>query len=642
MAEQRHRTVLEIGVDDRQLRSLGQTLDKALSEKAVDAFEKSLERTAASMQKIVEAQGKLLKGQEDLARRARSPQGGRRGGLTGMLVGMALGTGGGLTGAADAMAGAGLAGEYGASGRMAGGAWLGGRGIGRLAHAGLTHAGNIGGAVMNEGFLGSILGGLPFVGPMISGAIGGANAFYQAHVARSRAQAGAYGSTRLTGYGGLSNRYGLGPTELPSTVGSFAEAAGVRGLGEIGPRWDLGADLANLAGIDYGATGGFMRAAGGAALGRSRSATSETRATTEMLSAAIVAGVEESQLGQVLSNLGSTFEDLQTRGFMISPESMTGIIRGLSRMRTFGGMAGVRGATGFGEGLRGAAMNPQDDLFQMFAYEAAGYGNDASFMEARMRLSGESESMSQGEVLQRLISRLRGMMSDPSDPRQQEALASLLMRGFSGMGMALSPGQAMDIAREGFSMETGDSAEYSDYRASLGAGEEMFGVSRAEAAYEEGRANIGSNGAVGELVRAVRGLELDVVNSTLPRVAGLLADAVHYLQGMFDAFQEGGLAGVASMVLPDLGDLASNVAEGVNSAFQGLMERLGITDSTGAGIDMTTFDVVPMRRAIVEALREYFQPTIDEFNIFFHGHASAGRVPMLPGLRGADVEVGMG
>lgn len=605
MSEQRHRTVIEIGVDDRQLRQLGQTLDKSFSSKPMDAFEKSLERAVSVMEKLVSTQTKLIKGQEDVARRTRAQQSrGVRGGshtqgLTGLLVGAALGTGGGAIGALDALSGAGLAGNYGLMGRIGGAAWLGGRGLGRLG-TGLSRAA---GSVMQEGFIGQMLSGIPVAGPFFQGAIGGAMSMYQSHVQRATARSQAYGATGLgqQDYGTLGMKYGLGPTGIPPALAAIATAAGIRGRDELQGRVPMAMDLAHLGGIDYSASGGFMRATGMSALGNSlRNAPNEMGSLAQTISAALAAGIEESQLGQVLENLSSTFEDLQTRGFRVQPSSLNPLMRSLGGLGTgsgFGGMAGMRAAMNLTEGVRRVGSNPQDDLFQMLLYQTAGLGSNKSLQEAKLALSEHPE-----EILPAFLQRLHGMIGNSQDPRQREALAELMQQGFGSIGATLSPLQAQSLANLSqeqltrFGRGPEGTEEYRAYMARIGLNSsQVFGAAEAEAGFEERRANTGGDERLAGAVRHIRTRELEEIARYLPGAMDAIDDIVQAVGKFADDVRASGLGNA-------LRNLISPAVSGSSNVNQISHTANGVPTDWASGAQLIATTIANELRILVRSL----------------------------------------
>ena len=581
MPDVRHRTILEIGVDDRQLRNAGKTLDSAFSAKAMEAFEKSLERTAALMAKIAESQEKIARGQEKMSR---SQGQASAGGLASRLFARAMGTTDRDT--VERLARAGLAGDYGMRGRVIGGAYVGGAATASAADRAATTAGRIGGTMMNEGMVGQILSGLPYIGPIFGGAAGAAGGYYQSFVAAERARASAYGTTYLGDpeYRGINDEFGLGPQGLPAALAELGRASGLRG-GDLTSHFPLAASLQNLMGIGYGEQGTFTRAMRGVGMGgfgRSVGAEGTTTAgevetllmrrrgrepggasqaaLRELLGTAFSIGVDQSDLGRVVSEIGSAVVSMHEQGIYVDPSSMTqlvGALGGVEGERTgLGGMAGVRLAQSMAEGLRGVGRNPQDDLFQMLAMEAAGYGRGATYMEARERLTTSPESL-----VPDIVGRLQGMVSDPNDPRQQEALANMIERVFSSIGVTMSIRQAMSLAGADMSefrrdYLEGPSAARGVFDRELGGvlreGLPMFGTNRAEAAYETERVGVGA--AIAKDYRNIRGAEMDVVAQLLPPVVRMMSALVDVGRQLAEAFSRDGLRGVFAELAEIIGD----------------------------------------------------------------------------------------
>lgn len=595
MADQRHRTILEIGVDDRQLRNAGKTLDSAFSAKAMEAFEKSLERTAALMAKIAESQEKIARGQEKMSR---SQGQASAGGLAARLFARAMGTTDRDT--VERLARAGLAGDYGMRGRVIGGAYVGGAATASATDRVATTAGRVGGMLMNEGFIGQILGGLPYVGPIFGGAASAAGGYYQAHVARQRARAQAYGTTYLgrAEYEGIPDEFGLGPQGLPQALAEFGRASGLRG-GDLTSRFPTAASLANLMGVGYAESGGFMRALRGVGMGgfgrsvvdaggseAGRGYTLETGLMPEyarrrrnaepggevmgglrrLLGAAFEIGVDESDLSRVVSDIGNAVVSMHEQGIMVDPQSMTGLVAAIGGVAGtdtgLAGMAGVRLAQSMTEGLRGVARNPQDDLFQMLAMESAGYGRGATYMEARQRLQESPETL-----VSDIVGRLQGMVGDTSDPRQREALANLIERVFSSIGVSMSIRQAMSLAgadmtefRRDFERGPAEGrTEFDRHLADLEReGSPLFGTLREEARYENERARIGED--IAGAYTSLRRTEIGVVGELLPPVINGMRDLVGVVTTLIDTLSREGIGGLFSMLAEMLGNILNPFA----------------------------------------------------------------------------------
>jgi hypothetical protein len=221
MPDTRHRTVVEIGVDDREVRGLGQTMERAFSTRTVEAFERSIERTGRAMEKLTQAQARLIQQmarmEQAVARQERGP-----------------GAPAGAPGGPGAPGGAGGA-------RRGGGGFggtFGGSFAGTAAANLLTRAGGMAGAMAQpQGFVGQMVSGIPYIGPALGGAANAVQQLYGEFASRQIARSRAFGVTGIGGgagggYGGLAGvgtRYGIGPTEFPGTLAGLSQQTGMRG-----------------------------------------------------------------------------------------------------------------------------------------------------------------------------------------------------------------------------------------------------------------------------------------------------------------------------------------------------------------------------------------------------------------------------
>ena len=59
MAETKHRTTLEIGVEDREVIGLGREIDNTFDPRRVEAFAEAIERAASHMSALADAQERV-------------------------------------------------------------------------------------------------------------------------------------------------------------------------------------------------------------------------------------------------------------------------------------------------------------------------------------------------------------------------------------------------------------------------------------------------------------------------------------------------------------------------------------------------------------------------------------------------------
>lgn len=525
MPETRHRTILEIGVDDRGLRQLGPTMERALNPKVAEAFEKSMERSTAALSKMVEQQAKLGKLLDDQARRSQQRQrddnrrqrdedkrSRERGGGAG---GTMLGT----LGAHAVMRGNQLAGQM----------------------------------PYNEGFLSQMLSAIPILGPAFGGAVGGAMSFWQSHAAQQIARTRAFGSTGLGGraYGsqarggqGLASMgvgFGYGPSELPGVLAGLGQASGMRGsaLGGIAPR---ALALQALGGLDMGATGSIANSVLAGTHGSSGLANMDAEdrtqtIITEAVAAGIMGGLREGRIGEALQQIGAAVTGMRSQGIMLDVGETLALMRGLGQMGgAFSGEAGVGAAQSITRGFAGAA--DREGVLSALA------------IRNRMQTTGEDYETAGRAIESNPVAAFRSVMSTLGQFRGTRGYETMLRNQFERMGISISRGQAHQLSNmsddqlSAMSGSTpGAESVVSDFLTSRN--EEVRGVlgtARGEAGYEAQRAGIGAG--MGGTVQAYRGLELQMIRAFQPMAQSFAQGVIHEVQGLFDAFQQGGIAGL--------------------------------------------------------------------------------------------------
>lgn len=546
MPETRHRTVLEIGVDDRGLRQLAPTMERALNPKVAEAFEKSIERSTSALSKMVEQQAKLGKLLDEQAKRAQGRQRDddrrqreqerrtRDAARSGTAQGSFMGT----LGAHVAMRGNQLAGQM----------------------------------PYNEGFLPQMLSAIPILGPAFGGAVGGAMSFYQSFAARQIARARAFGTSGLgnRAFGGLDAAgvsMGMGPTETASFMAGLGGSSGMRGSGleRMGPR---AMALQTLLGIDSGVSGSIANAvlSGTQAMGGLSDPGDEERAAsmiTEAVADGMAAGIRDGRIGEVLGQLAQSVTAMRTQGIPLDLSETLGLMRGL------GGLGG-----GFSGEASGAAAR---SITQGFATSPDREGVlSALAIRQRMSTHGEDYETAARAIEASPVAAFRSVMGSLSRFRGTRGYETMLRTQFERLGVNLSREQAHRLANA--SPEEFDRMVASE----LGSGESLvsgvlderraeapLGTAIAEAGYESRRAGIG--GGMAETVGELRGLELRMIRAFQPMVQAFAQGVIREMSGLFDAFQEGGIMGLLEHAMSRLteaitalpGELANGVREAV-------------------------------------------------------------------------------
>lgn len=565
MPETRHRTVLEIGVDDRDLRRLAPTMERALNPKVAEAFEKSMERSTSALTKMIEQQTKLGKLLDDQAKRASSRQRdddrrrrdedrrAREATRSGSAQGSFMGT----LGAHVAMRGNQLAGQM----------------------------------PYNEGFLTQMLSAIPILGPAFGGAVGGAQAFYQSFAAQQIARARAFGTTGLgnrafAGLTGTGVGLGMGPSEMAGFLGGLGSSTGMRGsaLAGAAPR---ALQLQTLLGIDSGVSGGIANAVltGTQAFTGLSDPADEERATammTEAVADGLAAGIREGRLGEVLGQLAQSVTAMRTQGIPIDLSESLALMRGLGALGGgFSGEAAGAAARSITQGF--AAAPDREGVLSALA------------IRNRMNETGEDYETAARSIEASPVASFRSVMSTLSRFRGTRGYETMLRSSFERLGINLSREQAHRLAgmdpsalegMVGSAMGSGEGLVGGLLEERMG--EAPLGTAATEAGYEARRAGIGAGmaGTVGEY----RNLELRMIRALQPMVQSFAQGVIREMSGLFDAFQEGGVAGLLEHALTRLADVISDLPSRIlnaSGATAGLPE-----DASAGDIGMDVLDAM--------------------------------------------------
>lgn len=306
MVDQRHKTTVEIAVDDRQVRQLGGALRTALSTDQIDRFNRGLDQMLDRLRKAQPAAGALPGGRMGAAPpRLPPPPPPPRAPAEPEWSKKLIDAIGKMPGARAVGVGAGVG--------AAGGVMLGNY---------ASRAGGMGAAVMGgEGVTERFLGGIPLFGQAMGAAVGAARRYAQEFISFRQSVVGTVGRTGFapgTGGEGLG-RYGFMPSELPQRFAGIAEASRMRGEGlrEFGRealirerRFGIGAESsAKLAGAIGVGTQGV-------------DATRAQAAVQNAIKTGVAAGFRISDLGDVIDDIASDISQLRSKGIMVDDASM--------------------------------------------------------------------------------------------------------------------------------------------------------------------------------------------------------------------------------------------------------------------------------------------------------------------------------
>lgn len=530
MTEQRHRTVLEIAVDDQGVKNLAGSIERAFEPDTVRAFTDAVDRSARAMAQLEEAIGGL---------------GNRKGG----------GGGGGQpprTPAqqeeydkkkADKKAAADAAradarerreDERDNEQRSREARAL----IGRV----WDRAMGLVGSAAAGSFTGGLMGALPLVGPAASGALAGVQGFYQDYTQAQGALAKQFGQSGITNPNPDDfTQWGMGPQEAAGAVGQMAQRSGRSGesLREI-IRPQL--QLQNLLGVQNGAN------IVGAQESRGGQAGNAQRLMMDAVSTGLEAGIRTAKLDQYLGNISSWVEQVRTQGIDFSADSALALSRGFSVMgKSFTGEAGLKRAQGVADALSRAA-------------DQSGIGTGLAF-EAARRVAGSNAS------IEDLID-----LQEKRDERFVQTFLGLARNVMGGdilgiRGLLKSAGVDMTIEQlrdvkngslEGFTRAAGNSAQVlaAERQAKY---EGVAGPGRERAVHDVARADLGGQKDVQKAARDVMHADLELAKVVLPLLAPIIASIADtvptLLRGNVKEVARTGLNSAGEMLgIPKLGD----------------------------------------------------------------------------------------
>lgn len=528
MPDQRHRTTIEIAVDDRQIRGLDRTMHRAFDDQMLSGFERVLERNARLMESMVKSADRL---QTAMSRTG------------GMMDG---GGGGGRRGGGDELRAAMMqltqsVRQLNRMQEQAGRRAAVGSGIGSYAG---SYLGGLAARGTGQGLVAQALGGIPLIGGLLGGALGQAQQFYGQYASQEQARSRTYGGLgRASLPGGVGfTRFGLDRAQAFQTAQGFAGQAGLSGEGVTPEFLRAALQLQMLGGV--GSAAGFAGAAG---IGGGATTPQQM---LEAVSAGLQAGIREARLDQFVAAATGVLEQSRLEGADMGVAGVLQTLRGLSGLG--GGFRGEQAQRAVQSAVPSMRrFEPGMDVASLVGLRAVGFGTPGgpSFHEALRRFQEDPQS-----VLPQLIEQVRAMA--PGNEGAQVELMRQIMPRFLGFTPTIT--QAESLARgdlSGFQEQVGPerAAEFLGGRA-RGAGAAGFGTAAAEAQYRNRAAGVG--GRVAAPVRRIRGLEMDLTEQTLPRIMSGVDQIITRIQRLLDAFMEGGF----TALLSELGDVVADAA----------------------------------------------------------------------------------
>ena len=534
MTVTRHKTILEIGVDDREVQGLSQTMERAFDPAMVEGFTRSIERLERTLEKLTKSVDKLAKSQEDDDRRG-------GGGFLSAIFGGGRG-GGGRRGKKD---------EGSRFWQTAGGSFVG--------TAAANYMGRMGGQMaQGGGFVGSMAAGIPIVGPAFAGALSGIQNFHQQYIGQQQAVLGAYGRTGIgnQGLGGLYGagaRLGLGPGAIPGLLQGYSQQTGLSGAGLAGVAPQL---MAAQQMRGFGSLGSILGGAG-AAGGKLQD---PGQLMEDAIASGFQIGIRESRMDQYLAQLGGWTESVRNQGINLSMESAAALTATMGNLG-LKGQAGLRAAQSFQQAM--GRVGKGGGFGQVLALRAAGLGSGATFMQARAFAEGNPEIM-----MQRIAKNLAAQGFD------REGIALQLETVMDSLGVNLGGPQAyLDAADNVIGgkpltdvREGAEASEAQRRRRAKGIAGAGAGALAAEAGLQRAAQNVGAG--VAQDAIAVRKLEMRLAANVLPKFAKAVGGATDIMDQLVTAFSEGGLGGLTKAVGEMTVSAQTVIVESIGESFE--------------------------------------------------------------------------
>lgn len=531
MAETKHRTTLEIGVEDREVIGLGREIDNTFDPRRVEAFAEVIERAATHMSALADAQERVAAALDAATRGGGG--GGAGGGGGGSPAGAAGGGGGDISALLDALGG--IREELKNQGKARKEAERETvRSLTRGMLGGIGGIAGLGPAAMSGGMTAAVAGLIPIVGPALAAAIGAANGYASEFAAQRQAEAGAFGATGLSWrdqealVGEAVSAFGIAPGSVPGMLASFAASSGLSG-GRLGGGFGASLALEQLLGVR----------GGGSLIGAAETAGGRVSDPAQLLEDAVSAGVNSgfrvTRLDDFFSGVGSFMQRAATQGIPLDASSVLGMVQSFAATGSaFQGEAGLAAAEGISGALSRAGRG--EGVFQGVALRSVGFGEPGgpSFMQARERLSRIAENP---EYVANFVNQLRSMAPDA------DTGAYLIERAFRDLGHELSPTQARQLYEMGYSPVTemgGAGAELLTERGARAGN--IFGVGASTGGLARGRQRLG--GAVFEDSQRIQQRDLSLTSRILPRALSAVDEGAQMVEDVFAAYQRDGMAGV--------------------------------------------------------------------------------------------------
>lgn len=528
MPSQRTRTVIEIDVDDRKIKGLDRTLHRAFDDRMMQSFERVLERSSRSIDAMTKAAERF----EQTMKRAQA------GGGSGMAaaVGRAAqsGGGGGDVGGAVRQLSRQIQqlgrqqGSGGGSGSSGPGFWN------RTAAVGIgSYLGRGAASISSEGFTGQMLGGIPIIGGMLSGAVSSMHSYANMAGQLGTTRARSIGSVGVRPNQGLFHSYGYSRPEAWGQLTQIGQQTGRYGEGLDSELLNTAMTAQTYGGIQgSGALIGAAEAAGGAGRGNAQM-------ITRAISAGMQMGIRETRLTQFIATAAQVLEQARVSGSDMQLQSV------LQTMSGFGGLgAGFQGRAGSQAGA--TAINslrnfaPGTNVASLIALRAAGFGSGTSYHDALERIQESPE-----EMIPAIIQQMRDAGASTGG-----IVEMMRQIGPQLFGFQPSVQQARSMASgdlSAFSTEVTEERGAQHLARRRDALRPELGIARSEASLTNRRI------AAGErhygTSRGILRTEIGVVTTAMGELAPIIDSVRHALEGALNAFKEGGFAGLMNHVM---------------------------------------------------------------------------------------------
>lgn len=355
MPDDRYKTTLEIGVDDKEVRRLGETIHRALETEPITRFRRSIEELTAQIVRM-NAESQRAAGIPPSGPGAPRPSG---------MPPIPQPPQRGPQGPVGAPGGQGQPPGFFRQAAATGAGVMGAQMFQRM--GGVAPA-----MARGQGAVGAAMGAIPIIGPILQAAFGSAQQF--------AGQYGAFGQQLapmggMAGIGGISKAatgkaagLGIAKPQLAQQIGPLAQRMGMRGKGTAETVAQL-LGIERVTGIQSGQMAGLV-GAGGIGAGQGARPKEAIDTIADVISAGLEAGIRKQKLGEFMGEIASNVTALRRQGISVDAKSMAGFVAGVSKYgASFKGAAGTQAAGNMLSAIRGAGE--RNDFGAMLVMQTA-------------------------------------------------------------------------------------------------------------------------------------------------------------------------------------------------------------------------------------------------------------------------------